>query len=116
MKQDNYAIATGDRGIPGQKLKKKRAEQLLEKKYYETLDLIQAMRNDPKGGKSRTSVSIKKKRVDYEDDPFDDDSKTKNFKVGDNELEVGGKTNLVVNINKQEVTEGSDFLQAKFGV
>ena len=118
MKQDNYAIATGDRGAQGQRLKKKRAEQILEKKYYQTLDLIHAMRNDPKGGKTKTSISTKKTRVEYEDDPFDD-SKAKTLGVGDialDELEIGGKKNLVVNINQQEITESGDFLQAKFGV
>ena len=110
MKQDNYAIATGDRGAQGQRLKKKRAEQILEKKYYQTLDLIHAMRNDSKGGKTKTSISTKKTRVEYEDDPFDD-SKAKTLGVGEiDELEIGGKKNLVVNINQQEITENSDFL------
>ena len=91
--------------------KKKAAEEILQQKYYQTLDLINAMRNPPKDKRkitinSKNTTLMQEGGLLAEEDPFD--------RRNDDEL-AHGDINAQINVMKYEVNE-TDFLKEKFGV
>ena len=83
----------------GLRMKKKRAEKVLEEKYYKTLDLINATRKGNKGDKNKTSVHIKKENIEFDDEDAFDEKKLKGANA-QFEISDGARKNMVVNINK----------------